>query len=88
MLFGFLLAIYHFGLEQNLWNNVFSCDGTLNFEDISTEELLNNLNNTPIVNCETITWSFLKLSLTGWNMILTLVILIIWGVYTSSRKKL
>ena len=85
MFFAFLLASYHFGLEQNLWNNAFSCEGIINLAEKSTEELLQNLNNTPISNCETVNWDFLNISLTGWNIFLTLFISIIWCFETYYR---
>ena len=85
MFLAFLLASYHFGLEQNLWNNAFSCEGIINLTEKSTEELLQNLNNTPISNCETVNWDFLNISLTGWNILLTLFISIIWFFETYYR---
>ena len=86
MIFAFLLAGYHFGLEQNLWNNVFSCGGTLELKDLSTEELLKKLNNTPITNCELEAWNFLNLSLSGWNMILTVFMIIGWFYLIKSKS--
>ena len=87
MFFAFILAFYHYGLEQNLWDNVFSCSGKINFNDLSTEEILENLNNTPIKNCEIEVWNFLSLSLTGWNMILTLFMSVIWFLLISYNRK-
>ena len=85
MVFAFLLAGYHFGLEQNLWNNAFSCGGNLDLQDLSTKELLKNLNNTPITNCELETWNFLNLSLSGWNIILTVFMIIGWYYLIKSK---
>ena len=86
MVFAFLLAGYHFGLEQNLWNNAFSCGGNLDLQDLSTRELLKNLNNTPITNCELEAWNFLNLSLSGWNMIFTLSMLICLFSLINSKR--
>lgn len=86
MFFGFLLALYHFGLEQKIWNNVFSCSGTLDLKNLSAGELLTNLNNTPITSCEIQAWNFLKLSLTGWNIISTLLISVIWFIIIKHNK--
>ena len=87
MFFAFILAFYHYGLEQNLWDNVFSCSGKINFNNLSTEEILENLNNTPIKNCEIEAWNFLSLSLTGWNMILTLFMSVIWFLLISYNRR-
>ena len=87
MFFAFILALYHFGLEQNLWDNVFSCSGEVSFNNLSTKEILKNLNNTPIKNCEIEAWNFLNLSLTGWNMILTLLMSLIWFLLIYLGRK-
>ena len=87
MFLAFILALYHYGLEQNLWDNVFSCSGEIKFNDLSTEEILNNLNNTPIKTCEIEAWNFLNLSLTGWNMILTIFISLIWLLLIYYQKR-
>ena len=87
MFLAFILALYHYGLEQNLWDNVFSCSGEIKFNDLSTEEILKNLNNTPIKNCEIEAWNFLNLSLTGWNLILTFFMLLIWFLIIYYQKR-
>ena len=87
MFLAFILALYHYGLEQNLWDNVFSCSGEIKFSDLSTEEILKNLNNTPIKTCEIEAWNFLNLSLTGWNMILTIFISLIWLLLIYYQKR-
>ena len=87
MFLAFILALYHYGLEQNLWDNVFSCSGEIKFNDLSTMEILKNLNNTPIKNCEIEAWNFLNLSLTGWNLILTFFMLLIWFLIIYYQKR-
>ena len=87
MFLAFILALYHYGLEQNLWDNVFLCSGEIKFNDLSTEEILKNLNNTPIKTCEIEAWNFLNLSLTGWNMILTIFISLIWLLLIYYQKR-
>ena len=87
MFLAFILALYHYGLEQNLWDNVFSCTGKIEFNELSTEEILKNLNNTPIKNCEIEAWNFLNLSLTGWNLILTFFMLLIWFLLFYYQKR-
>ena len=87
MFLAFILALYHYGLEQNLWDNVFSCSGEIKFNELSTKEILKNLNNTPIKTCEIEAWNFLSLSLTGWNMILTIFISLIWLLLIYYQKR-
>jgi len=87
MFLAFILALYHYGLEQNLWDNVFSCSGEIKFNGLSTEEILKNLNNSPIKTCEIEAWNFLNLSLTGWNMILTIFISFTWLLLIYYQKR-
>ena len=87
MFLAFILASYHYGLENNLWKNVFSCSAEIEFNDLSTAEILKNLNNTPIKNCEIESWNFLNLSLTGWNLILTFFMLLIWFLLFYYQKR-
>ena len=66
---------------------MFSGSGEIKFNDLSTEEILKNLNNTPIKTCEIEAWNFLNLSLTGWNMILTIFICLIWLLLIYYQKR-
>ena len=79
MFVGSLLAFYHLGLEQNIWSNVFSCSGMPDLNNVSTEDLLRTLSQSPISACEFPAFSIFQISLTGWNLLISILISILWG---------
>ena len=62
-----IIAIYHVGVEQQLWQGPTSCSGALN--SMSASDLLDSLLATPVVRCDEIAWSFANISMAGWNML-------------------
>ena len=60
-----IIASYHVGVEQQLWQGPTSCSGALN--SMSASDLLDNLLATPVVRCDEIAWSFANISMAGWN---------------------
>ena len=77
---GTLLAGYHFGLEEGYWNNVFSCSGPQDVEDLSPKQLLSRLKNTPISSCESAQWSIFGFSLAGLNFIVSGILSLMWAI--------
>ena len=72
-----LLAFYHFGIEQNFFNESFVCNVDSQLEILSKENLLKELNNN-IVGCKYVTFRILGLSLAAINTILSVVLSIIF----------
>tara|TARA_A100001234_G_scaffold35183_1_gene27524 strand:- start:166 stop:642 length:477 start_codon:yes stop_codon:yes gene_type:complete len=62
-----IIAGYHVGVEQQLWQGPTSCSGALN--SMSASDLLDSLLATPVVRCDEIAWSFANISMAGWNML-------------------
>ena len=62
-----IIASYHVGVEQQLWQGPTSCSGALH--SMSASDLLNSLLATPVVRCDEIAWSFANVSMAGWNML-------------------
>ena len=62
-----IIASYHVGVEQQLWQGPASCSGALN--SMSASDLLDSLLATPVVRCDEIAWSFANISMAGWNML-------------------
>ena len=60
-----IIASYHVGVEQQLWQGPTSCSGALN--SMSASDLLDSLLATPVVRCDEIAWSFANISMAGWN---------------------
>ena len=59
-----LIAVFHAGVEQKWWQGLTTCTagGGTTFEDIM---------NAPLVRCDEIPWSWLGLSLAGWNAVIS-----------------
>lgn len=60
-----LIGFYHAGVEQKWWEGFTTCTsgGGTTFEDIM---------NAPLVRCDEIPWSWLGISLAGWNALISI----------------
>lgn len=67
------IAFYHVGVEQKFWSGPTGCSASLDIGgDLAS--LTDRLLATPVVRCDEIAWSFLGLSMAGWNMLASLAI--------------
>jgi disulfide bond formation protein DsbB len=67
------LAFYHVGVEQHWWASVTACGGDLS-SGLSIEELQKQLSAPPRKPCDQVDWTFLGLSLAGYNVIASLIL--------------
>jgi disulfide bond formation protein DsbB len=71
LLAAFLIAIsgaigvFHAGVELGWWEGITQCTAT-------GARSLQDILNTPLVRCDQVQWSFLGISMAGWNAILSL----------------
>ena len=75
-IFSFAISFYHFGIEQGFFEESAVCLLKSDSNIISKEELLKQLSQKNI-NCKDVTFKIFGMSLTTFNMILSLIILII-----------
>ena len=74
-IFSFFISLYHFGIEQGIFQESTVC-GVINFsENISKEELLNKLSEKTI-SCKDVTFRILGLSLTTINIVISILFII------------
>ncbi len=75
-----ILAFYHVGVENNIFVGPESCSpyDLSNNLDKSPEALLNEILSKPMISCNTVSWSFMNLSMASWNLILSLMLLFCW----------
>ena len=73
--FSFLISFYHFGIEQNLFEESNVCVVNNITEFNSKEELLKQLQ-IKVISCKDVTFRIFGFSLTTINMIISLVIFI------------
>ena len=64
------IGVYHAGVELGIFEGFTTCTTTT--RAASTEELLKELMKVPLVRCDQVQWSFLGISMAGWNAILSL----------------
>jgi disulfide bond formation protein DsbB len=65
-----VIGVYHAGVELKIFEGFTTCTATA--KGGSTEELLRQIVATPLVRCDQVQWSFLGISMAGWNAILSL----------------
>ena len=84
MAFSIILASYHVGVEQSIFQGPQSCSSS-NLplvSEKSAEALLKEILNTSVIRCNEVTWYFIGLSMATWNLILSIALFIGWTVST------
>ena len=82
MAFSIILASYHVGVEQGIFQGPQTCSSSnlSSVSDKSAEALLRDILNTSVVRCNEVTWSFMRLSMASWNLIMSIALFIGWTV--------
>jgi disulfide bond formation protein DsbB len=72
------IGFYHAGVELHYFKGFTECTSTVTGG--SADEFLKAIMAAPLVRCDDIQWSFLGISMAGWNAILSLgsALLILW----------
>ncbi len=85
-IFSFFISLYHFGIEQGIFQESNVC-GVKNFsENINKEELLNKLSEKTI-SCKDVTFRILGLSLTTINIVISILFIITLAkIFTKYEK--
>ena len=83
---SFVLATYHAGVEWQFWSGPDGCTASLTRSGDLTS-LTDSLLSTPVVRCDEVAWSFLGLSMAGWNSLFSLDICLIALTSLVSEKK-
>tara|TARA_B100001057_G_scaffold56889_1_gene50420 strand:- start:1899 stop:2381 length:483 start_codon:yes stop_codon:yes gene_type:complete len=72
-IFGAIVSFYHFGIEQGFFKESLVCD-LGNNANFSKEQLLKQLESSPIVSCKDVTFSVLGFSLATINTIISIIL--------------
>jgi disulfide bond formation protein DsbB len=72
------IGFYHAGVELHIFKGFTQCTATVTAG--STEDFLKAIMSAPMVRCDEVQWSFLGISMAGWNAILSLsgALMILW----------
>lgn len=65
------LGGFHAGVEWQLWQGPSGCTAALQ-SNMAVTDLVDQLLATPVVRCDEVAWSFLGISMAGWNAIFSL----------------
>lgn len=64
------IGAFHAGVEQGWWEGLTSCASAVSASD---GDALDAILNAPLIRCDEIPWSFLGISLAGWNFLISTV---------------
>ena len=65
-----LIGVYHAGVELGVFEGLTTCSNMAS--GASSQDLLNSIMKAPLVRCDQVQFSFLGVSMAGWNAILSL----------------
>jgi disulfide bond formation protein DsbB len=65
------IGVYHAGVEAKIFQGFTTCTALVTGGG-STADLLNQITHAPLVRCDQVQWSFLGISMAGWNAICSL----------------
>jgi disulfide bond formation protein DsbB len=82
-----MFGAYHAGVEWKFWAGPAECTGPVDSLG-SAGSLLDQLDKVKVVMCDQIQWSFLGISLAGYNALISLLMaaIAVWGVARSARQ--
>jgi disulfide bond formation protein DsbB len=65
------IGVYHAGVEAKIFQGFTTCTALISGGG-STADLLNQITHAPLIRCDQVQWSFLGISMAGWNAIISL----------------
>jgi disulfide bond formation protein DsbB len=71
------VGVYHTGVEQKWWLGPTTCTSG-SVSGLSADDLLNQINNAPLIRCDEVAWSLGGISMASWNAILSAVLVLVW----------
>ena len=72
------ISVFHAGVEQGWWPGLSGC--AANYTATTAEEMLAQMLAAPIARCDEIPWSFLGLSIAGWNAVASALLAALAGL--------
>ncbi|WP_106607968.1 disulfide bond formation protein B [Shimia abyssi] len=71
------IGVFHSGVERGLWEGPSTCTSG-SIENLSADELFNQIMTAPMVRCDEIPWEMLGLTMANLNAIFSLGAAILW----------
>lgn len=77
MLTGAGLGAYHTGIERGWWPGPDTCTSS-DIRNLSTDQLMTQILNAPLVRCDEVVWDMFGLSMASWNTLASLALAFCW----------
>ena len=71
------IGIYHTGVERGIWIGPASCTSS-GIQGLSTDELMTQILNAPLVRCNEVAWSLFGISMASWNAVFSFALVAVW----------
>lgn len=71
------LGVFHAGVEQKWWKGPGSCSGA-DPTGLTSDQLLDQLMEAPVVRCDEIVWDLFGISMAGWNGLISFGLALLW----------
>lgn len=71
------IGVFHTGVERGWWEGPSSCTSGA-IENLSPEDLLNQIMTAPLVRCDEIAWEMFGLSMASWNAVASFTLAALW----------
>jgi disulfide bond formation protein DsbB len=71
------IGVYHTGIERKWWQGPDTCTSG-SIEGLSSQDLLNQILEAPLVQCDQVAWELVGVSMASWNAIFSLALAGIW----------
>ena len=76
---GLLISGFHVGIEYKIWQGPINCSANNLSNTLSPDIFLESLLKLPIIRCDEVQWSFLNLSMAGWNFFISIALTVFWS---------
>ena len=71
------IGFFHTGVERGWWEGPTSCTSGA-IDDLSAEDLLNQIMTAPLVRCDDVPWEMFGLSMASWNALASFALMVLW----------
>lgn len=79
------IGFYHAGVEQGWWEGPTTCtSGPIG--GLSSEQLMEQIMNAPLVRCDDIPWELFNISMAGWNALISLALALMWVAAARAKS--
>ena len=79
------IGLYHTGVERDWWEGPTSCTGIGGLDGLSGTDLLAT-DGPRLIMCDQVSWELFSLSMASWNMVFSLVAVVLWIIAARSGR--